>query len=717
MFVAAGMDPDNENKIRGYGFHVGKDVHGQPFFRAIPDYTERVLRPFLNFASAAFVAEDNPSTTSLSTSADRDTSEVANSPPLTVVADGSESLPVSSEHPAGASPTACATESMSEITTTPIAPSHDTSIGLTDPPSDILPTLSSPFPILSSPMPTSSFPLDNCGELPVMPTSPTLPTPTVSSAILGTPPVVVTPSCQPMTRSLSYPLIPFQPEEQSSHSTRSLSLPPPSSADVSLSLLLGDSSTARAVDQLPEPVSQAPQSYSWSRMTDHEFDAVIATGLNNNQLFEWDSTGALPELNQPVGPLIGEKTGSVDSGLSNIEGVDGGLLAFPFGSVASIAGPPTLSPPIVGNSRLAFPSAQDINTLLSTTSNVFDTEVPDPLIVKSTVDTGNDMSSLGNILIYSAKSHVLTVANPGPMVPDSLFAGSIIQVGAPSVLSPSCVTSSSSSSDPPMGNTQTSPAHSDGDGLLDMLVHPSSSDPPIGDTQMSPAHSDGTILVSTSNSNVPTGGAPTGPARAPTSSLKAPTGGVPTGPALLAAMLAKEPALLSSLDADHPDIFVDGMSTDVAAEITTGANAKDKAAGSQRKQAQKKDTTAAKSKKGTKVISKPPVEEKANEKSSNSGSGKIVVGESGKIKIVFGSGESAKGDMSNLGDGGGAMKENTLPSTMERSARPQRSHKEAPSREPITIKEMNIRRMATKRSVHEAGLNVDSDSSKKAKQV
>ncbi|KAJ4498502.1 hypothetical protein C8R41DRAFT_864694 [Lentinula lateritia] len=492
MFVAAGMDPDNENKIRGYGFHVGKDVHGQPFFRAIPDYTERVFRPFLNFASAAFVAEDNPSTTSLSTSADRDTSEVANSPPLTVVADGSESLPVSSEHPAGASPTACATESMSEITATPIAPSHNTNIGLTDPPSDILPTLSSPFPILSSPMPTSSFPLDNCGELPVMPTSPTLPTPTVSSAILGTPPVVVTPSCQPMTRSLSYPLIPFQPEEQSSHSTRSLSLPPPSSADVSLSLLLGDSSTARAVDQLPEPVSQAPQSYSWSRMTDHEFDAVIATGLNNNQLFEWDSTGALPELNQPVGPLIGEKTGSVDSGLSvfpfaqdidsnalvpgsptigptiaenvgsmnsgllafpfaqdinsnasipgsptigptiaenvgsmdsgllafpfaqdinsnsstpgpptigppiveNIEGVDGGLLAFPFGLVASIAGPPTLSPPIVGNSRLAFPSAQDINTLLSTTSNVFGTEVPDPLIVESTVDTGNDMSSL-----------------------------------------------------------------------------------------------------------------------------------------------------------------------------------------------------------------------------------------------------------------------------------------------------------------------------------
>ncbi|KAJ3920298.1 hypothetical protein F5877DRAFT_77289 [Lentinula edodes] len=251
----------------------------------------------------AAVAEDNSSTTLLSMSTDCDTSEVANSPPLTVVANGSESLPVSSEDPAGASPTASSTKSMSEITATPIAPSHDTSIGLTNPPSDILPILSFPFPILSSLMLTSSSPLDNCGELPVMPTSPTLPTPTVSSAILGIPPVVVTPSCQPMTRSLSYLLIPFQPEEQSSHSTRSLSLRPPSSADVSLSLLLGNNSTTQAVDQLPERVSQAPQSYSWSRMTDHKFDAVIATGLNNNQLFGWDSTGTLPELNQPVGPI------------------------------------------------------------------------------------------------------------------------------------------------------------------------------------------------------------------------------------------------------------------------------------------------------------------------------------------------------------------------------------------------------------------------------
>ncbi|KAJ4463210.1 hypothetical protein C8J55DRAFT_567812 [Lentinula edodes] len=551
-------------------------------------------------------------------SADCDTSEVANSPPLTVVANGSESLPVSLEDPAAASPTACSTKSMSEITATPIAPSHDTSIVLTDPPSDILPTLYSPFPILSSLMPTSSSSLDNCGELPVMPTSPTLPTPTVSSAILGTSPVVVTPSCQPMTRSLSYLLIPFQPEEQSSHSTRSLSLRPPSSADVSLSFLLGDSSTTQAVDQLPERVSQAPQSYSWSRMTDHKFDAVIATSLNNNQLFGWDNINSnasipgsptiSPTIAENVGsmdsglfifpfakdinwnasipgsptisPTIAENVGSMDSGLfifpfaqdinwnasiprlptigptiaenvgsmhKNIKGMHGGLLAFLFGLVASIAGPPTLSLPIVGNScPLAFPSVQHINTLLFTTSNVFDTKIPDLLIVESTVDTGNDMSSLDNILIYSAKSHVLTVANPGPIVPDSLFAWSIIQAGAPSILSPSCFTSSSLCSNPPTGNTQTSPAHSGGDGLLDMLVPPSSSDSAIGDTQMSPAHSDGTILASILNSNVPTGGAPTGPARASTSSLKAPTGGVPTGPTLLAAMLAKEPALLSS---------------------------------------------------------------------------------------------------------------------------------------------------------------------------
>ncbi|KAJ3920299.1 hypothetical protein F5877DRAFT_77290 [Lentinula edodes] len=400
--------------------------------------------------------------------------------------------------------------------------------------------------------------------------------------------------------------------------------------------------------------------------------------------------------------------------VQNIKGMHGGLLAFLFGLVASIAGLPTFSLPIVGNScPLAFPSVQHINTLLFTTSNVFDTNIPDPLIVESTVDTGNDMSSLDNILIYSAKSHVLTVANPGPIVPDSLFAGSIIQAGVPSILNPSCFTSSSLCSNPLTGNNQTSPAHSGGDGLLDMLVPPSSSDSPIGDTQMSPAHSDGTILASILNSNVPTGGAPTGPARAPTLSLKAHTGGVPTGPALLAAMLAKEPAFLSSLDADHPDIFVDGMSTDVAAEITIGAKAKDKAAGSQRKQAQKKDTTAVKSEEGTKIISKPPAEKKANEKSLNSGSIKIVVGESGKIKIVFSSGDSAKGDMSNLGDGGGAIKENTLPSTMKRSAHPKHSHKKAPSREPITIKEMNIPQMATKCSVHEAGLNVDSNSSVK----
>ncbi|KAJ3898186.1 hypothetical protein F5879DRAFT_981232, partial [Lentinula edodes] len=53
MFIAAGLDPDNNNSLRTYGFHVGHDIHGQPFYRALPDYKTRVLRPFLNFAEHA----------------------------------------------------------------------------------------------------------------------------------------------------------------------------------------------------------------------------------------------------------------------------------------------------------------------------------------------------------------------------------------------------------------------------------------------------------------------------------------------------------------------------------------------------------------------------------------------------------------------------------------------------------------------------------------
>ncbi|KAJ3858257.1 hypothetical protein EV359DRAFT_88009 [Lentinula novae-zelandiae] len=36
-----------------YRFHVGHDIHGQPFYWALPDYKTRVIRPFLNFAEHA----------------------------------------------------------------------------------------------------------------------------------------------------------------------------------------------------------------------------------------------------------------------------------------------------------------------------------------------------------------------------------------------------------------------------------------------------------------------------------------------------------------------------------------------------------------------------------------------------------------------------------------------------------------------------------------
>ncbi|KAJ3849340.1 hypothetical protein EV368DRAFT_85639 [Lentinula lateritia] len=49
MFIAA-VPP---GLIRLYRFQVGHDIHGQPFYRALPDYKTRVLRPFLNFAEHA----------------------------------------------------------------------------------------------------------------------------------------------------------------------------------------------------------------------------------------------------------------------------------------------------------------------------------------------------------------------------------------------------------------------------------------------------------------------------------------------------------------------------------------------------------------------------------------------------------------------------------------------------------------------------------------
>ncbi|KAJ3769648.1 hypothetical protein FB446DRAFT_706079 [Lentinula raphanica] len=100
MFIAAGMDPD-QNKLRTYGFHVGHDIHGQPFYKAFPDYRTKVLRPFLNFAEHALVCFWLAGTTdflkSKSESSDVDTIEPPTVTPGSPLVESSPEPPLESQ--------------------------------------------------------------------------------------------------------------------------------------------------------------------------------------------------------------------------------------------------------------------------------------------------------------------------------------------------------------------------------------------------------------------------------------------------------------------------------------------------------------------------------------------------------------------------------------------------------------------------------------------
>ena len=47
--IGGGPDGANEDKIRTISLHTGKDVYGQTFPKAIPDYKETILVPYSKF--------------------------------------------------------------------------------------------------------------------------------------------------------------------------------------------------------------------------------------------------------------------------------------------------------------------------------------------------------------------------------------------------------------------------------------------------------------------------------------------------------------------------------------------------------------------------------------------------------------------------------------------------------------------------------------------
>jgi hypothetical protein len=52
--IGGGPDGANDGKIRTISLHTGKDLYGQTFPKAIPDYKETILVPYSKFLESVY---------------------------------------------------------------------------------------------------------------------------------------------------------------------------------------------------------------------------------------------------------------------------------------------------------------------------------------------------------------------------------------------------------------------------------------------------------------------------------------------------------------------------------------------------------------------------------------------------------------------------------------------------------------------------------------
>ncbi|KAJ3913459.1 hypothetical protein F5877DRAFT_71555 [Lentinula edodes] len=767
MFVAAGMDPDNDNKIRGYGFHVGKDVHGQPFFRAIPDYTERILRPFLNFASVALVADNKSSSSStpLSMSDMYEFAETADSTSTKTSDSSTETSDLSSTPP----PTTTSVESCgSSILQTPSEPLCDPSTTPTQDAGILMTAVTTPLittPQTNAPLP-SSFELDSTPFIPSSSGVNLMPTSFMSGThILHAPstPISESPAITARfpSRSLSMDSI-WVRSEESSHQTRSSSMPP--SWDSNTHPLSSVPPTPGQLGRLPNAAANSSQSLSWDMMTDHEFDTLVATTMNNFQAPDWVD-------NTPVGVNIADMGDEFMEPLPApaVQHIGLGCISSP--PIINESSNSTLGPQVSGSTDITMsdstsgpttsaptapttlpPLIDTVNPTVPPPTTTCDTTVPDPVNAAPTatdalftvhgISTVESSSSSPNIV-----STVTNPLTPGHSIPPleltSLSSNPAVgdKPNGPALLA-ALLTQEPALTGPETGSPDD--VFADGTPTSDVRAEvnangrePSSSgpnhvsalgsNPAVGDKPNGPALLAALLTQEPALTGPETGspddvfadGTPTSDVRAevnangrePSSSSpnhvsalgsNPAVGGNPTGPALLAALLAKEPAILTSLESGtHENISAD--STPTAASVATEINMKGKIGNSR-----SKGTRTAKSNKISNAPSKPLSHmgmQDTNKDNTNSGNIKIIVGH-GKIKVTV-------NKVNKPGDALASAKENTLPSLTESSSRPKRTYNEPPSREPITIHERNAR-MMQKRTAQDAGLN-NAILSKKAK--
>ncbi|KAJ4471138.1 hypothetical protein C8J55DRAFT_563857 [Lentinula edodes] len=772
MFVAAGMDPDNDNKIRGYGFHVGKDVHGQPFFRAIPDYTERILRPFLNFASVALVADNKSSSTPLSMSDMYEFAETADSTSTKTSDSSTETVDSTSTKTSDSStetsdlsltppPTTTSAESCgNSISQTPSEPLCDPST--TQDAGILITAVTTPLittPQTNAPLPSSFEVGGSVDSTPFMSSGVNLmPTGFMSGthSILHAPstPISESPATTARfpSRSLSMDSI-WVRSEESSHQTRSSSMPP--SWDSNTHPLSSVPPTPGQLGRLPNAAVNSSQSLSWDMMTDHEFDTLVATTLDNFQAPDWVD-------NTPVGVNIADMGDEFMEPLSPPAVHHIGLGCISSTPIINESSNSTLGPQVLGSTDITMsdstsgpttsaptapttlpPLIDTVNPTVPPPTTTRDTTVPDPVNAAPTatdalftvhgipaVESSSSSPNIGSIVtnpltpghsippieLSSLSSNLVSGSNPtGPALLAALLAKEPALTG-PETGSPDDVFAD---------GTPTSEVVAEADGREPSSSCPLGLNPAVGDKPNGPALLAALLIQEPALTGPETGspddvfadGTPTSDVmaeangREPSSSSpnhvsalgsNPAVGGNPTGPALLAALLAKEPAILTSLESGtHENIFAE--STPTAAGVATEINLKGKIGKSK-----SKGTRTAKSNKISKAPSKPLSHmgtQDTNNDNLNSGNIKIIVGH-GKIKVTV-------NNVDKPGDALGSAKENTLPSLTESSSRPKRTYNEPPSREPITIHERNAR-MMQKRTAQDAGLN-NAILSKKAK--
>ncbi|KAJ3859309.1 hypothetical protein EV359DRAFT_68268 [Lentinula novae-zelandiae] len=587
MFVAAGMDPDNDNKIWGYGFHVGKDVHSQPFFRAIPDYTECILRPFLNFASVALVADNKSSSTPLSMSDMYEFAETADSTSTRTSDSSMETSDLSLTPP----PTTTSAESCgNSILQTPSEPLCDPSTTPTQDAGILMTAVTTPLittPQTNAPLP-SSFKLGgSVDSTPFMPSSSgvnLMPTGFMSGAVGGK----------------------FSSDEVIIYASN-----------------VGFEHTSIIA---PDWVDNTPVGVNIADMGDEFMEPLPAPAVHHIGLGCISSTPIINESsNSTLGPQV---SGSTDIMMSDSTS----------GPTTSAPTAPTTLPPLIDT----------VNPTVPPPTITHDTTVPDPV---NAAPTATD--ALFTVHGIPAAESSSSSPNIGSIVTNPLTPGHSIPLIGLSSLSLNLV----------LGSNPTGPA------LLAALLAKelALTGPETGSPD--DVFADGTPtsnIVAEANGREPSSSSPLG--------LNPAVGGNPTGPVLLAALLAKEPAILTSLESGtHKNIFAD--STPTAAGVATEINLKGKI--------------------GT----------QANKDNLNSGNIKIIV-RHGKIKVTV-------NKVDKPGDALGSAKENTLPSLTESSSRPKCTYNEPPSHEPITIHERNAR-MMQKCTAQDAGLN-SAILSKKAK--